>query len=118
MISWSMVFSLDGAFMEILLVPYAARIQIIFVLNLGRRYVISIAIDVFPPNHTFTLQRNVFRKDTIVKKGPPRRRTSQEIIEDQITGKLVIAMRSLKDMEKSITGLTNVDYDSYHIRRP
>jgi hypothetical protein len=42
-----MVISLDDAFMEIWLVPYAARIQIVFVLTLGRRYVISIVIDIF-----------------------------------------------------------------------
>jgi hypothetical protein len=42
-----MVFSLDGAFMEISLVPYAARIRIVFVLTSGRRYVILIVIDVF-----------------------------------------------------------------------
>jgi hypothetical protein len=47
MISWPMVFSLDGAFMEIWLVPYAVRIQIVFVLMLGGRYVILIGIDVF-----------------------------------------------------------------------
>jgi hypothetical protein len=47
MISWPMVFSLDGVFTEILLVPYAAMIQIVFILTLGRRYVISIVIDVF-----------------------------------------------------------------------
>jgi hypothetical protein len=35
-----------------------------------------------PPDHTFRLQRNAFRKDTIMEKGPPRRRTGQEIIEE------------------------------------
>jgi hypothetical protein len=35
-----------------------------------------------PPDHTFRLQRNAFRKDTIVEMGPPRHRTSQEIIEE------------------------------------
>jgi hypothetical protein len=35
-----------------------------------------------PPDHTFRLQSNAFRKDTIVEKGPPRRRTGQEIIEE------------------------------------
>jgi hypothetical protein len=34
-----------------------------------------------PPDHTFRLQRNAFKKDTVVKKGPPRHRTGQEIIE-------------------------------------
>jgi hypothetical protein len=28
-----------------------------------------------PPDHTFSLQSNAFRKDTIVKKGPPMCRT-------------------------------------------
>jgi hypothetical protein len=35
-----------------------------------------------PLDHTFRLQRNAFRNDTIVKKGPLRRRTGQEIIEE------------------------------------
>jgi hypothetical protein len=35
-----------------------------------------------PPDHTFRLQRIAFKKDTIMEKGPPRRRTSQEIIEE------------------------------------
>jgi hypothetical protein len=35
-----------------------------------------------PPDHTFRLQRNTFRKDTIVRKGPLRHRTGQEIIEE------------------------------------
>jgi hypothetical protein len=35
----------------------------------------------FPPEHTFILQRNTFRKDTIVEKRHLRRRTGQEIIE-------------------------------------
>jgi hypothetical protein len=35
-----------------------------------------------PPDHTFRLQSNAFRKDTIVEKGPPRRQTGQEIIEE------------------------------------
>jgi hypothetical protein len=49
---------------------------------LGRRYVILIVIDVFLPlDHTFRLQSNNFRKDTIVEKGPLRRRTGQEIIQ-------------------------------------
>jgi hypothetical protein len=59
-----------------------ASIHIIFILNSGKRYVISIVIDVFPPDHTFRLQSNAFRKNTIVEKGPPRRRTGQEIIEE------------------------------------
>jgi hypothetical protein len=42
-----MIFSLDGAFMEIWLIPYAARIHIVFVLTSGRRYITLIAIDVF-----------------------------------------------------------------------
>jgi hypothetical protein len=33
-------------------------------------------------DHTIRLQRNTFRKDTIVEKGPLRRWTSQEIIEE------------------------------------
>jgi hypothetical protein len=35
-----------------------------------------------PLEHTFRLQSNAFRKDTIVENGPPRRRTGQEIIEE------------------------------------
>jgi hypothetical protein len=35
-----------------------------------------------PLDHTFGLQRNAFRKDTIVEKGPSRHRTGQEIIEE------------------------------------
>jgi hypothetical protein len=35
-----------------------------------------------PQNHTFRLQRNAFRKDTIMKKGHLRRRTGQEIVEE------------------------------------
>jgi hypothetical protein len=34
-----------------------------------------------PPDHTFRLQSNAFRKYTIMKKGPPRCQTGQEIIE-------------------------------------
>jgi hypothetical protein len=34
-----------------------------------------------PPDHTFRLQSNAFRKDNIVKKRPLRCRTSQKIIE-------------------------------------
>jgi hypothetical protein len=47
MISWPMVFSLDGAFIEIGHVPYASRIRIVFVLTSGGRYVISIVIVAF-----------------------------------------------------------------------
>jgi hypothetical protein len=35
-----------------------------------------------PPDHTFRLQSNAFRKDAIVEKGPLRCRTGQEIIEE------------------------------------
>jgi hypothetical protein len=35
-----------------------------------------------PPDHTFRLWRNAFRKDTIVEKGPPRHQTGQEIFEE------------------------------------
>jgi hypothetical protein len=34
-----------------------------------------------PPDHTFRLQRNAFKNDTIVEKRPLRRQTDQEIIE-------------------------------------
>jgi hypothetical protein len=50
-----------------------------------------------------------------VEKGPLRHQTDQEIIEELNNLKIVMAGRSLKDMEKSITGLTNVGYGSYHI---
>jgi hypothetical protein len=36
---------------------------------------------ILPPDHTIRLQKNAFRKDTIVEKGPPRHQTSQKIIE-------------------------------------
>jgi hypothetical protein len=36
----------------------------------------------FSPNHTFRLQRNTFRNDTIVEKGPSRRRIGQGIVEE------------------------------------
>ena len=32
-----------------------------------------------PMNHPFRLQKNAFKKDTIVTKGPPKRLTGQEI---------------------------------------
>jgi hypothetical protein len=35
-----------------------------------------------PPDHTFRLKNNAFRKDTIVEKGPPRRQIGQGIIEE------------------------------------
>jgi hypothetical protein len=35
-----------------------------------------------PPDHTFRLQRNAFRKDTIVEKGHLRHQTDKEIIEE------------------------------------
>jgi hypothetical protein len=83
MISWHMVFSLDGAFMEIWLVPYAAKILIVFVLTSGRKICYFDCHRCFlPPDHTSRLQRNAFRKDTIVEKGPPRHRAGQEIIEE------------------------------------
>jgi hypothetical protein len=36
----------------------------------------------FPQNYTFRLQRNAFRKDTIVRKRPLRSQTGQEIAEE------------------------------------
>jgi hypothetical protein len=35
-----------------------------------------------PPNHTFRLERNAFRKDTIVEKGHLRHQIGEEIIEE------------------------------------
>jgi hypothetical protein len=71
-----------------------------------------------PPDYSFRLQRNAFRKDIVVEKGHPRRRTGQEIIEELNKLKISDGRRSWKDMEKSITGLTNVGHGSYHIGRP
>jgi hypothetical protein len=33
-----------------------------------------------PENHSFRFKRNVFRKDTIVTKGPPKRMSGTEIL--------------------------------------
>jgi hypothetical protein len=85
---------------------------------LGRRYVISIAIDVFlqtTPLHYKEMfsERILLWKRNLRGVEPVRR-----LLRNRITGKLVMMRRSLKDMEKSITRLTKVDYGSYHIRRP
>jgi hypothetical protein len=104
-----MVFSLDDAFMEIWLVPFAARIQIVFVLNSGRRYVISIIIDVFfirttPLGCKVMLSKRILLWKRDLWGVEPVRR----LLRNWITWKLVMAGRSLEDMEKSITRLTNV----------
>jgi hypothetical protein len=45
------------------------------------RYVTSIAIDVFlPQDHPFRFNRNAFRKDKIVMRGPPKRLSGLEIL--------------------------------------
>jgi hypothetical protein len=41
-----------------------------------------------PPKHTFRMQKDSFRKDTVVKKGPPKRLSGPEIAESQ--SKLVL----------------------------
>jgi hypothetical protein len=113
-----MIFSLDGVFMEIWLVPYTARIHIIFVLISVRRYVISIVIDVFFLQTTHLgskekiLERILLWEMELQGVEPVRR-----LLRNWIAWKLVMVGRSLKDIERSIIGLTNVGYGSYHIPR-
>jgi hypothetical protein len=66
-----------------------------------------------PLNHPFRLQAHEFRKDTIVTKEPPKRRTGWEIAED-----LSNLVRNedggmgLQVSGRPITGLTNVAFGS------
>jgi hypothetical protein len=88
MISWPMVFSLDGAFRN-LTCPICGKDTDCFRLDFEKKICYFDCHRCFlPPYHTFRLQRNAFRKDIIVEKGPPRCQTGQEIIEELINLKI------------------------------
>jgi hypothetical protein len=95
-----MVFSLNGAFTEIWLVPYATSIQIVFVLNSGRRSITSIAIDVFFLETTPLGSKEMLSEKILLWE---RRLWGVEpvriLLMNWIAWKLVMTGRSLKDMK-------------------
>jgi hypothetical protein len=114
-----MVFSLDDAFMEIWLVPYAARIHIVFILTSGRRSIISIATDVFFLQTTSLSSKEMLSEGILLwERDLWGIESVMRLLRNWIAWKLVMVGRSLKDTERSITGLTNVGYESYHIPKP
>jgi hypothetical protein len=54
-------------------------------------------------DHLFRSQRDVFHKDTIVTKGPPKRLTGQEIVASHC--RLIATDDGLKGSKRSIIGL-------------
>ena len=65
--------------------------QIVFAYNLGGEISYFDCHRCFlPRNHPFRLQRNAFRKDTVVRKGPSKRLSGYEIAD--ILDKLVLTV--------------------------
>jgi hypothetical protein len=102
-----MIFSLDGVFMEIWLVPYATRMLIVFVLTTRRIYVTSIAIDVFFLKTTPLGSKEMLSERILLwERDLQGVELVRRLLRNWITQKLVMT-GSLKDMERSIIGLIN-----------
>ena len=75
-----MVFSLDGSFHGNLTCPICGKETDYFCLQFeGKISYFNCHRCFLPRNHTFRLQRNTFRKDTVVTKGPLKHLSGQKI---------------------------------------
>jgi hypothetical protein len=70
-----------------------------------------------PLKQPFKMQKDSFRKDTVINKGPPKRLSGPKIAEN--LSKLVLNREGngMKDMEKSTIGPTYMHYGSFHMHR-